>query len=68
MDDDSPVFQAQVVHLLQKLCNLHDAVLAAEEEGSLQLGLVAEPVEKLGKAVIWNLGSITHPHWISPQE
>lgn len=56
---DSPVFQTQVVHLLQQLGYLHDAVLAAEEEGSLQLGLVTEPVEKLGEAVIWHLQTMS---------
>lgn len=56
--DDSPVFQTQVVHLLQKLCYLHDAILAAEEESSFQLGLITESVEKLRKAVIWHLGVV----------
>ena len=56
---DSPIFQTEVVHRLQQLGYLHDAVLAAEEEGSLQLGLVTEPVKKLGKAVVRHLQMVS---------
>lgn len=54
-----PVFQAEIVYFLQQLGNLHYAILAAEEEGSLQFCLITESTQQGCKAIIRNL-QITH--------
>lgn len=53
-----PVFQTEVIHFLQQAGHLHDAVLTAEEEGALQLGFIAEPLQQSAEAVVGNLHQV----------